>query len=80
MPIYGTSTLPCAVNMPNSEEMSNRADICYDELKPCKALQYFKTGVNACVLPPARPEGGDVYLFTPEDDLKKGQYYNSKSK
>ena len=68
--LHYTSTLPCAVN---TEEMSNHADVSYKELKPCEALQYFTTAMSACVLPPARPKGGDVYLFTPKDDLKKGQ-------
>ena len=48
-------------------------EVCYDELKPSMALQFFKTGVNACVLPAARPKRGEVYLFSPEDDVKKGQ-------
>lgn len=58
--------------------MANHVDVCCDELKASKALQYFNTGVNACVLPAARPKGGEVYLFSPgDDDVKKGQYYNN---
>ena len=43
-----------------------------------KVVQYFKSGINACVLPAVRPKGGKVHLFSSEDNAKKGQELNAK--
>ena len=48
-------------------------DVCYSELNGSKVLKYFESKVNGCALPAVNPKGGELYLFSSEDDAKKGE-------